>query len=65
MYMYVELINKLLHVMHLLTKFDSFCFLFIPSPLRTEVILTSTERDIFRMLFSIKNKKNYDVVSLL
>ena len=31
MYMYVELINKLLHVMHLLTKFDSIYFLFIPS----------------------------------
>ena len=32
---------------------------------RTGVILTSMEPNIFRMVFSIKNKKNYDVLSLL
>ena len=32
---------------------------------KSGVVLTSMEPNIFRMLFSIKNKKKYDVVSLL
>ena len=38
------------------------CFLYEQ---KSGVILTSTEPNIFRMLFSIKNYKNHDVGSLL
>ena len=32
---------------------------------KSKVILTSMEPNILRMVFSIKNQKNYDVVNLL